>query len=177
MSAEGFFRQSVRSDYCAVYATGSLLALHDVHLSRTQLLRRFGCDTRTTWRGAAPLQIASVVEMELQGARCRAERVSLRRLRRTSKPLLVAAVGRLCRNTPLRCWHAFVVLSNRRGVLKLIDPLAAPPSTLLAGNARIRLGDRSPAWLHVDGAPWEISTRHTLWAFPIYRTPHQRTAA
>src|ERR1700704_6443896 len=55
-----FIRQSIPSDYCAVYATAIMLSLLGCPLSRSEALRLFAVGPRN-WKGATNQNISAAI--------------------------------------------------------------------------------------------------------------------
>jgi hypothetical protein len=142
-----FNRQSVRSNYCGVYAAGMFLSLLGVPTDRRRALRLFGLATSNRDYAGTPLdQIGRFLKRQGFATRARwhrlpifdverARRVLSRWLSETRRPTLVA-FGAVHRRTQLRCRHIAVVTGVTRDAILLLDPLGRPPSGA-AYNVRI----------------------------------------
>lgn len=166
-----FLRQSIRSDYCAVYAAATLAGLCGTVIDRQQALRSFGVRAGA-WSGAPDLQVARVVEGWLPGARAvwhhRRVRSIQQLLECVSQLVPCGTYGLLaamCRHTrhQVEADHAVVIVQARPKSLLLIDPLSSPPRPSCISNARVsatstQFGDR----IVVDGAAWSFVTSREL---------------
>lgn len=159
-----FLRQSLRSDYCAVYASGMLLSLLGVVTDRQRARQLFGVRPGG-WRGSSHRQIRQVLCDGVPGAafhwrHSRPGREGICALLRTAAaagpPALVTAY---CRHPRLEvsCGHAFLLTGARAGTLLLLDPLGRPPAAGERFNACLDTAARAdPDLLAVDGVAWSI---------------------
>lgn len=164
-----FLRQSLRSDYCAVYASGMLLSLLGVATDRRQARQLFGVRPGH-WRGSTHRQIRQVLCDRVPGVafhwrHSRRGRDGVCDLLRTAaaagQPALVTAY---CRHPRLQasCGHAFLLTGARMDTVLLLDPLGRPPAAGERFNACLdaapRAGAADAALLEVDGVAWSIDS-------------------
>ena len=166
-----FLRQSIRSDYCAVYAAATLAGLCGAVIDRKQALRSFGVRAGA-WSGAPDLQVAQVLEGWLPGARAvwHHRRVrSIQQLLDCVSQLVPSGtyglLAAMCRHTrhQVEADHAVVIVQAQPSSLRLIDPLSCPPRPSCISNAHVsttspQFGDR----IAVDGAAWSFVTSQEL---------------
>ena len=126
-----FIAQSVRSDYCGVYAAAMFLSLHGMSTTRAQAKRLFGVAQAPgpEWTGATRRQIAQVLGERLPAS------ASWRTLEwgdisaglDDTRMTLIVARARY-RETAIRARHSAVAVGVHRGELRLLDPLGRPPA-------------------------------------------------
>jgi hypothetical protein len=176
---ELFIRQDIRSDYCAVYATGMCLSLAGMPTSRKDARELFGA--RAHWPGASHSQIRLAVQRrhpDFNGRWRHLKASSGREVYRAlelavgaGSPVLVTAY---CRHRALRitCGHAFVATQLTGAGIGVLDSLSGKPGGRACHNAIIVDGNVTSRWVRVVGAPWDISVLHPV---SFLRVPHTRT--
>lgn len=164
-----FIRQSIRSDYCAVYATAMFLSLLGCPTSRKQALRMFGARRGMTWPGASQADILTVIRQRLPGFSARWRRSAgsssglLRAFERAAGRGLPALVAAQCRHrsSGVECGHAFLLTGSSGGRLLLLDPLCRPPAEGEQHNANLRvdhLKDEQVLWT-IEHSAWDLLAR------------------
>jgi hypothetical protein len=161
-----FIRQSIQSDYCAVYATAMCLSASGTPTSRKEALRLFGARARQ-WAGASHADIRRAVVAMRPDIRSRWVHIrqptpqnvvhALELVAARGAPAIVAAFCRH-RHLGLTCGHAFVLIPGHLPRLAILDPLGRPPLALQSHNAEIERPDKQrQRLLAVRGSPWDIS--------------------
>jgi hypothetical protein len=171
-----FIGQSLRSDYCAVYATGMALSLAGYPTDRRRAMALFGASPG--WSGASHQAIAEAIK--------RATRSSVPAWQHSPKsggaltqwmrdqlagaagaPLVITA---WCRHRLHRvtCGHAFVATGIEENSLLLLDPLGPRPADRSNFNARIS-ASTSARWLHPTGTSWDICAWRGASALTVHR--------
>lgn len=161
-----FIRQSIRSDYCAVYATAMYLSLLGCQTDRRQALHLFGAKRGAPWRGATHIDMLAVIRRCLPDYNARwlrtarsssAVRRSFQAIAARGSPALVTAYCRH-RSSGVECGHAFLVTGFQEDRFLLLDPLGRPPSkadqyntSTVAKSAR----DGLDLW-PVEGSAWDL---------------------
>lgn len=158
-----FIRQSIRSDFCAPYATAAFLGLHGVDVNRRQVQRQFKV-RRLGWAGATHEEMAEVVQTSLPIAKIGWRHIApsngemvLPTLRRwaSKAPLLVTARCRQLRHG-VADWHTFVILQGT-WPLELVDPLGPPPAGASTANSMLfRTGPTLLTLCSADAARWAL---------------------
>lgn len=167
-----FIRQSIRSDYCAVYATGMALSLAGFETSRQRALSLFRAGRG--WQGAAHTDIDAAINRATgrEGlAWCSTfgaldGRNTLLWLGRQAKlaggPIIVTASCRLVRHNVV-CGHAFLVVGCEEGRLQLLDPLTREPKAGERHNLEMTDAGCSDLTVRAVGCLWEMLTKQ-----PVY---------
>ena len=166
-----FLRQSLRSDYCAIYATAMALSLLDSPVGRRAALRMFRA-APGEWYGASHMLISKVVQDRLgrpspswhSVPASSSKRIcdALARAVKSGRPSIVTAYC-IHRRLQLRCGHAFVLMDRTSSAFRFMDPLSPAPSHGAKHNATLnacRQGHEGK--LRIDGAPWDLVISQTV---------------
>jgi hypothetical protein len=161
-----FIQQSIRSDYCGVYATAMLLSLLGEPISRRRAHKIFGV-VPANWMGTSCRGITTAIRRVMPAA------TSTWRHGRPqggksfqgfcakggSMPALVSA---WCFHRRYRviCGHAFVITGMSEHAVRIVDPLCPPPTT--DWNAAIDTADTELPYLNVQGSAWMVDLRHSI---------------
>lgn len=159
-----FLGQSLRSDYCAIYATAMALTLAGHPTNRRQAFKLFKAGPG--WSGASHAEISSVLRRRMRSFRRRwrhslcdnpvSAAATLYAAAVGDEPLLVTAYCRH-RSLDLVCGHAFLVVGCDDGGLWLLDSLSRRPTDGAKTNARILLEQSlDGSLLRIDGSPWDV---------------------
>lgn len=173
-----FIRQSIRSDYCAIYSVGMCLTIAGHPTNRQQAMAMFDA-RRGKWAGASQAQIRNVLAARIVDLRSKWQRFSSTNqnsihgaLRRALRPGRMALVTAYCKHRTLgiTCGHVFLATGIRSdGSIEILDPLCKKPKTGTLWNASI-----PPACLEdgdlllVRDSPWDICLKHQV---SILRVP------
>lgn len=165
-----FIRQSIHSDYCAVYSTAMFLSLQGRAVDRPAARMLFGARP-STWTGATHDQMREAISKydTTISSRWIHTRPTTRRgffrvtqARWTGLPLLATAFC-LHRRYKIRDWHAFVIVSVTSDDVHILDPLSKVPAPNETWNAKVsRKGHNASSTIHVTGAAWEIDLLHPI---------------
>lgn len=161
-----FIRQSIRSDYCAVYATAMYLTLLGCETDRRQALLLFGAKRGTPWPGASHSDMLAVIRCCLPDYNGNWRKIprSASAIRRTfqgiaarGSPALITAYCRH-RTSGVECGHAFLVTGFQDGRFLLLDPLGLPPLVGDLHNASAGAAsahDSSKLW-PIERSAWDL---------------------
>jgi hypothetical protein len=164
-----FLKQSLYSDYCAVYATGMALSLAGYPTSKKEALKLF--NAKSGWQGASHSDISRAVChaagcSELEWCHFSSDQGELLQwlgrqcCSNSNSVLLVTAYCRL-RAQNITCGHVFVLVgADERGLLAL-DPLSRRPRNDTHYNVILSSSDQSDL-LAAGGAPWDLCTDQEL---------------
>lgn len=173
---DAFIKQQVRSDYCAVYASATLLSLCGRRTTKSSALRIFGV-RRRSWtvpnRDAVKAALESIVGESNVALTTRKfdsiENVAVfcnGALLRTPALLMTA----FCRHSEygVTAQHAFVVTKASSGGIGIIDSLGRRPATDDVFNAWIHLPRTSTRrFVVVEGASWSMDIKSPISVFKI----------
>jgi hypothetical protein len=161
-----FIRQSIRSDYCAVYSTAMYMSLVGRATGRVEALRMFGARPGA-WTGARHVQIRQILEAYVPHLRTRWRHISaptcakvvkgFLRAASTGMPALVTAYC-LHRRYGLTCGHTFLITGATDRAVLILDSLCMHPSEGNSYNARISVSveDSDGDVLPVLDSPWDL---------------------
>lgn len=166
-----FLKQSISSDYCAVYATGMLLSLMGVATTKTEAMRLFGVHPQT-WTGSTQRQIHDVVSSAIPSvnAHWRRKRPQTstsfvdmaRRSMSAGAPCLVTARCKH-RRLGLTCGHVFLITGADRNEVRILDPLGPKPPNGTKFNAVVLRGsDAVGCLVRPQMLAWEIDLKTSL---------------
>jgi hypothetical protein len=159
-----FLRQHLRSDYCAVYATGMAMSLAGRATDRASARALF--EVRGgQWSGANHAMISGAIRKALGAStgRWRHSRactaVGLWKFLRSSSgrayPIIATAYCRH-RKLGLECGHAFVLVAADDDRVLAVDPLSCRPAQGLVHNIQIDRPSRGDLLLRVRGSSWDL---------------------
>ena len=161
-----FIRQSLRSDYCAVYSVGMCLTIAGHPTNRKEALLMFGAQPGK-WNGASQAQIRSVLAARIVNLSGKWQRLASanregvhRALRRSLNADCTAVVTAYCKHRALgiTCGHVFLATGiGSDGSIELLDPLCKRPKAGTLRNASIprESMEESELMLVLD-SPWDI---------------------
>ena len=163
-----FLRQSVHSDYCAVYAGGMLLSILGQHTDRADAVRLFGADCYN-WQKPDHSKIRRVLMKTLPNTRMRwlhYECGDFTALAKTARRLLggktaVLTTGRCIyglRNVAAE--HAFLITAVEDESIYVLDSLGRSPQSGQVSNASFDRADgKDSRLLKVRGSFWSLDLR------------------
>jgi len=133
-----FLKQSVRSNYCAVYSTGMLLSLLGIPTTRAQALSLFALSRcNPTYGGASQPEIGNAFARLARVRHWRWESQkrfnfallsqSVRAQFRSNPQPTLLSFGAIHRNGKWRCLHVVVALSVTEDFIETLDPLGPTP--------------------------------------------------
>jgi hypothetical protein len=159
-----FIRQTSRSNYCGVYATGMLLSILGLQITRGDALTLFNISrSNASYKGATLDEISTVVAgiaalRRVQWQEEHAFRFSriAKFLNRFARPTLLS-FGIVHKNNVWRCRHVAVVIKASSHSIELLDPLGAPPRGTSVTN--VQLVSRMPDFnrVRVIGASYSVN--------------------
>ena len=175
-----FIRQSFRSNYCGVYATGMFLSLLGFPTTRERALNLFNLKrSNPSYEGTNHREIGKVLYSAAQFSFVRwqyykqfdftALSASLNDQLETYGPTLLS-FGAIHKNGKWKCTHVAVVIGVN-GRIELVDPLAKPPLRSSGANVSLAIASRQP--VKVLGSSYTINLKSETavlrWAV---RRPH-----
>lgn len=163
-SSVPFLQQHLRSDYCAVYATGMALSLAGRFTDRRSVRALFGVRSGE-WTGANHATISKAVRTALgvgverwRHSRSRSAAGTwsfLRSCAERSRPVIATAYCRH-RKLELECGHTFVLVAADDDSVLALDPLGRHPTRGLLYNVQINRPGRGDLLLRVCGSSWDL---------------------
>lgn len=167
-----FIRQSLYSDYCAVYSVGMALSMLGIDTDRKGALSLF--DVKKGWKGASHDDIDAALIKATGGKGsawyCTNQSLSGQNAffwlhyyaRSILDPIIVTASCRLVQHD-LVCGHAFLITGGSSDGIFVLDPLAKRPLEGKSHNIVITLNECGAEKISPVGCRWEMLCKH-----PIY---------
>jgi hypothetical protein len=164
-----FIRQSFRSNYCGVYATGMLLSLLGETTTRRRVLDLFGLKrSNADYHGTTHADIAGIFACRANAkwscwdfydrfdfalvAKC-----LNRQLEASGSPTLLS-FGAIHKNQEWQCMHVAVVLRATQKVIEMLDPLGNKLDICTNVNVWLLAPDSGRS-IEVIGASYSINDR------------------
>jgi len=179
-SNEMFIRQSLYSDYCAVYSTGMALSIVGIQTDRRSALSLF--NVKRGWKGAShdDIDAALIRATGNKGSAWRCTNESLsgaqalswlnNQFQSISSPIIVTASCRLVQHNII-CGHTFLVVGKSNASIHVLDPLTKAPPKSQQHNIEITEMVCSKNTIHPKNCRWEIISKHPIYCKEIIPSP------